>query len=152
MNYANSLQLAYNIGDNQQLAYAVLRTIKSPCIPTWTPHLMYRKGPVWYIQNQHANYFCFPCSASHPPCTGYPQGQRTTSHTSTQLNPDGILHTKKRLVTDLEAIGCCLAEFVCGRRQGTMLLQFPILNILHRQCFTEVNVMNFQMTSHCLSC
>ena len=42
MNYANSLQLAYNIGDNQKLAYAAPKTIRSRRSPTPTPVLMWR--------------------------------------------------------------------------------------------------------------
>lgn len=66
MNYANSWQLAYNIGDNQQLAYAVLKTIRSCCSPTPMLGLMYRSrpasmpGPSDYMQNQHANYCSLP--------------------------------------------------------------------------------------------
>lgn len=37
MNYANSVQLAYNIEDNQQLAYAIGNNQKG-CIPIWILH------------------------------------------------------------------------------------------------------------------
>lgn len=61
MNYANSSQLAYNIGDNQQLAYAALKTIRRRRSPSPTLGLMYggkRRAcrRLIYMQEQHANY------------------------------------------------------------------------------------------------
>lgn len=61
MNYANSSQLAYNIGDNQQLAYAALKTIRRRRSPSPTLGLMYggerrARRRLIYMQEQHANY------------------------------------------------------------------------------------------------
>ncbi len=46
MNYANSVQLAYNIEDNKQLAYAIGNNQKG-CVPIWISHPTYRKRSLW---------------------------------------------------------------------------------------------------------
>lgn len=68
MNYANSVQLAYNIEDNQQLAYAIGNNQKG-CIPIWILHPTYRKRPLCGTRRGYVNYstFFFSFTLSHPP-------------------------------------------------------------------------------------
>ncbi len=68
MNYANSVQLAYNIEDNQQLAYAIGNNQKG-CIPIWISHPTYRKRPLWGTRRGYVNYstFFLSFSLSRPP-------------------------------------------------------------------------------------
>lgn len=68
MNYANSVQLAYNIEDNQQLAYAIGNNQKG-CIPIWILHPTYRKRPLWGTLRGYVNYstFFLSFSLSCPP-------------------------------------------------------------------------------------
>lgn len=75
MNYANSLQLAYNIGDNQQLAYAALKTIRRRCSPTPTLGLMYRSGLASMQGDLITCRISMLITAASPRCTAAPRGE-----------------------------------------------------------------------------
>lgn len=121
MNYANSSQLAYNIGDNQQLAYAALKTIRSCCGPTLPPPpllgLMYRSSTPRssdYMQNQHANY-CSLLLLLAPQGGGGGGGAPSPSHTKRRKrrSPNG---------RDEDAAAC-----QSRRRRPDLLLLFMFL-------------------------
>lgn len=78
MNYANSWQLAYNIGDNQQLAYAALKTIRRGCSPTpmlARLGLMYRSRPASIQGDLITCRISMLITAASPRCTAAPQGE-----------------------------------------------------------------------------
>lgn len=78
MNYANSWQLAYNIGDNQQLAYAALKTIRRGCSPTpmlARLGLMYRSRPASIQGDLITCRISMLIIAASPRCTAAPQGE-----------------------------------------------------------------------------
>lgn len=90
MNYANSLQLAYNIGDNQQLAYAALKTIRRRCSPTPTLGLMYRSGLASMQGDLITCRISMLITAASPRCTAAPRGERGGRTTLTLSPPPRI--------------------------------------------------------------
>lgn len=87
MNYANSLQLAYNIGDNQQLAYAALKTIRRRCSPMPTLGLMYRSGLASMQGDLITCRISMLITAASPRCTAAPRGERRGRTTLTLSHP-----------------------------------------------------------------
>lgn len=108
MNYANSQQLPYDIEDNQQLAYAMLQTIRSGLCSHMdcTPNVKRADGVCGrfdYMRYQHSNYLWLPCSSSQPSASSAVlPGDGRHLALLTRAGPPQMGAVRRRLVEGME--------------------------------------------------